>query len=409
MMTIDRRSVPAHVADALICDFDLFGGDLFADDLHGGIARLAAEGRDIVYSPRNGGHWVVIGREACFEAATDVALFSSEPLVRDPASTRQPILPIELDPPRHGSYRRIFSEMFSAAAMTRYQPQIRDMAETLIDKVAASGRSDYARDVAEPLPVLFFMKMMGFPLDRFEEFRGWVLTALSSSDPAERDAIWGKVVAMSTELIHAREARPRDDLISRLLRADIDGRRPTLSEMQSFCIMLFVAGLDTVTNAMALTIRGLARDPALQAALRRDPSGIPAAVEELMRRYTGNTVQRFVARDGEFRGAALRKGDYVLIFYPAADLDPRAFPNPESVDVARRAPHLAFGAGPHRCVGAQLARIELRTAMAEWLRRIPDFRLDPERAWAYHPGYVISIDSLPLVWDAAAVGARRAA
>ncbi|RYY29083.1 MAG: cytochrome P450 [Sphingomonadales bacterium] len=399
-------AVPAHVPPEMVYDFDLFGGadsPLFSDNLHGNIARLAEEGRDILFTPRNGGQWVIIGRDATFEAATDSDLFSSDPLIREPESTRQPILPIELDPPRHAPYRKIFSEIFSAAAMSKYEPQIREMATELIDKVIDAGRCDYAPDIAEPLPVLFFMRMMGFPLDRFEEFRRWVLTAISSADPAERDAIWGKVVGMSTELIHAREKEPRDDLISRLLEVEIDGRKPTLSEMQSFCIMLFVAGLDTVTNAMSLTMRGIGIDPELQQDLRANPKKIPLAIEELMRRFSGNTVQRFVRRDGEFRGAPLKKGDYVLIFYPAANLDPRAFPDPETVNIDRRASHLAFGAGIHRCVGAQLARVELRVLTEEWLRRIPTFTLDPGRAWKYHTGYVISIDSLPLVWDPAAV------
>lgn len=400
--------VPEHVPPELVYDFDLFSGPefhLFADDLHGSIGRFAAEQRDIIYTPRSGGHWVVVGRDAAFDAATNVDIFTSDPLAADPNSTRMRMLPINLDAPEHTPYRKIFSEIFSAREMNKLDPVIRSMAIELIEKVVASGRSDYAKDIAEPLPVLFFMKLMGFPLDRFAEFRVWVLTALSTGDPQEREAIWANVVGMSTELIKARQIKREDDLISRLLDVEIEGRQPSLQEMQAFCVMLFVAGLDTVTNAMGLTMRPIAMDPDLQQSLRENPSSIPLTLEELMRRYTGNTVQRYVRNDATFRGAPLKRGDSVMIFYPSADLDPRAFDDPETIDVKRRASHLAFGAGPHRCVGAQLARIELKIVMEEWLKRVPAFAPDPDQSWHYNPGYVIAVESLPLVWDASAVPA----
>lgn len=390
--------IPAHIPDAMVMSFNLFRDPLFQDELHGGIARLAAEQRDIIWSPANGGHWVVLGRDAAFEASTDVAIFSNSAHHRYPDLTESQQIPISLDPPEHGKYRKVLTEIFSAGAVVKFDAQVRDQTNALIDAVIENGGCDFARDLAEPLPVLLFMRLMGFPTARFAEFRSWVLTGLSEPDPVKRQMMWDNVNTMSEALIEERQVERQDDLISRLLDADIDGRPPTMEEMKSFCLMLFIAGLDTVTNAMSLTMRHLAIDRMLQDQLRAEPKLITPAIEELLRRYSANTVQRFVAQDCEFYGARLRKGDYVLIHYPAANLDPRGFPDPTHVDLSRKAPHLAFGAGVHRCVGAQLARVEMKAMFTEWLRRVPPFRLDPDHDWAYHTGYVFSIDSLPLIW-----------
>jgi cytochrome P450 len=386
----------------MVMNFDLFGGDpLFDEDLHTGIGRLAAEKRDLIYSPLNGGHWMVLGREAAFSALTDVTLFSNSPLHRWPEAVETIQIPIGLDPPEHGAYRKVLTEAFSPRSVIAMDGQIRALTNRLIDAVIDTGGCDFAKAVAEPLPVMTFMQLMGFPLSRLGEFRTWVLAGISEPDPVKRQVTWDKVLAMTGELIRAREVERQDDLISRLLDTEINGRPPSFDEMQRFCLMLFIAGLDTVTNAMSLIIRHLAKDPELQARLRADPRAIPSAIEEITRRYSANAVPRFVARDGEFCGAPLRKGDQVLVLLSAANLDPRGFAQPETIDLTRKTPHLAFGAGVHRCVGAQLARVELRAVLEEWLRRVPPFRLDPDRPWAYHTGYVFSIDSLPLVWDSA--------
>ena len=126
---------------------------------------------------------------------------------------------------------------------------------------------------------------------------------------------------------------------------------------------------------------------------------VGAAIEEMLRCYAANTFPRWVAHDSAFFGAPLRRGDMVLVSLPTANLDPRGFANPTTVDMERKTPHLVFGAGVHRCVGAQLARIEIRTLLSLWLRDMPPFRLDPDRPWKYHTGFVFSVDSLPIRWD----------
>jgi cytochrome P450 len=390
---------PEHIPASLIRDFNLFNDPLFADDLHDGIAGLAAEQRDLFWTPAAGGAWVVVGRDAAFEASTDYDLFSNSASFRYGDALETLMVPIGLDPPAHTPYRKILSDIFSPKAVAAYEPIVRQQAVELIDAVLDQGGCDFATAVAEPLPVIFFMKLFGLPTDRVHEFRRWVIDGFSEPDPVVRQKIWNKILAVTGALIDARRIKREDDIISRLIDTEIDGRPLTFDELQSFSLMLFGAGLDTVTNAMSMLMRHIASDPDLQEQMRSNEKSIPLTIEELMRRYSGNTVPRYVTRDAEFRGAPLRRGDFVLVHFPAANLDPRGNPDPLTVDVERRAPHLGFGAGVHRCVGAQLARIEMKAMFSEWLRRVPPFRLDPDRHWKYHTGFVFTVDSLPLVWE----------
>lgn len=391
---------PPHVPAGMVVDFNLFDDPRFGSDLFDGLIDFVEQGRDIFYTPHNGGHWVITGHQAVFDAARDTDLFRNSPLVRDPHTTETIQLPIGLDGDAHALYRRVLVQAFSPKAMNSMAGRIREMTIDLIEQVRSEGGCDFVASIAEPLPVIIFMRLMGLPVERMAEFRELVLSGISEGDQEKREAIWQKVVDICGPLIRERQAQPQDDLISRLLEADIDGRKPTFEEMQSYCLMLFIAGLDTVVNAMALVVRHLALDQPLQAQMRTDPELIGTALEEMLRRYAANTVPRFVGRDGEFYGAPLRKGDSALLLLPAANNDPRAFPNPRDVNPERGEPHIVFNAGPHRCVGSHLARIEMKILLEEWLARVPAFRLNPARPWRYHTGFVFSIDSLHLLWEA---------
>jgi cytochrome P450 len=169
--------------------------------------------------------------------------------------------------------------------------------------------------------------------------------------------------------------------------------------MQSMVLMLFGGGLDTVVNSLALSVMHLARDTELQAELRRNPAKIPDAVEELLRRYTVPTPLRWVGRDGEYNGITLRRDEMVMMYLPAANLDPQFTNHPDEIRPGRPEAHLTFGAGPHRCPGSHLARAELKIFFEEWMQRIPEFRLDPAIPLKSHPALVLSVDSLGILWN----------
>jgi cytochrome P450 len=202
------------------------------------------------------------------------------------------------------------------------------------------------------------------------------------------------------DVIEARRHDPKDDIISLLWRTQIDGQPMTIELMQDYCTLLFVAGLDTVINGMAFGIRHLATHPELQDQLRANPKLIPDAVEEMLRRYSFTVPMRRVARDVDFAGCSLRKNEWLALYIPGADLDPAEFPGPERFELDRENKvHIAFGAGPHRCLGAHLARVELQVLYTQVLERLPHFRLDPDRPIQFHAGNVLAIDSLPIRWD----------
>lgn len=201
------------------------------------------------------------------------------------------------------------------------------------------------------------------------------------------------------DVIEARRDDPKDDLISAMWRMQVDGEPTTINDMENYCILLFIAGLDTVMNGMGHGIRHLAQDLPLQNRLRENPALIGDAVEELLRRYTFTVPPRRVAKDTVFQGVEMKAGERLFLFLPGADLDPSEFPEPDKVDIERQQVHIAFNAGPHRCLGSHLARIELQIAYEQMLSRLPEFRIDPAHKPTFHGGNVIGVDTLHLVWS----------
>jgi cytochrome P450 len=410
----DLAPQPAHVPDHAVFDFDVHRDPGFVADPHERFRELLAEAPEVFWTPRNQGHWVVLGYEALFEAGRDWETFSSalppkavsdriEALMPPGAPHVPRARPINQDPPDHTVHRAPLLGAFSPKAVAALTAEIRTLAASLIDEAVRQPRLDFIPAVAEPLPVKVFLKLMGLPAGRIAEFRVLVHEMLAPNDTGdflEHVRRMRKVADAMLDVIVARRAEPRDDLISRLWGAEVDGAPPTYDLIEDFCILLFVAGLDTVINAIGFGVRHLARDPALQARLRAEPQLIGEAVEELLRRYGIVFSPRLVARDIVLAGQTLKAGDMAMMAWPAGGLDPRRFPDPRRVDVERKdKAHLVFASGPHRCLGSHLARLELKILYEELLSRAPSFRLDPEASARFRTGNVIAVESLPLVWE----------
>jgi cytochrome P450 len=408
MMTAAIMERPAHVDPSRVIDFDFYHDRRFAEtgDMHVAMNRIAEEeGRGIFWTPRNGGHWFINDYELLFEAARDTGLFSSRALTLPalPAGLEPRVIPVSLDPPEHGAFRLPLMKAFAPAKVKELEPFIRTFADELIDAVAADGRCDFVDAVAEPMPVIIFMKFMGLDTSRLREFRTWVYDMLSNDD--ERRVRSHKVIeAMLSEVIAARRAEPRDDMISRLIAGTVHDRPIGDDELLAYCLLLFAAGLDTVANSLSFTMQHLARDPALQDRLRAEPGMIPEAVEEFLRLYAVANIVRVVARDGEFGGASLRAGERVLLVLPTGNYDPKRFPEPARFDLDREdKAHISFNAGPHRCVGSHLARLELTLMLQQWFARMPNVALDPAGTIGLRGGQTMALTSLPIVWDGSAL------
>jgi cytochrome P450 len=404
---------PEHIPGSVIYDFDFFRDPAYLADPHRRILELVRSAPPVFWTPRNGGHWMFLSHEANFKASRDPDTFSSRFVTEEqmkafvaqlpPGMPRIPLaVPINLDPPEHTKYRAPLQKAFSPKTMLALKDSIRTLANELIDKVIDRGRCDFMIDIAEPLPVQVFLKLLGLPLERQAEYRAIVRDQLSSAEPDPKKSMMNliKVTAIMRDTILERRDHPRDDMLSMLWKSEIDGRPTTLEDMENYAVLLFIAGLDTVMNGMGFGVRHLAQDPELQRTLRADPRRIPVAAEELLRRYTFTVPVRKVRKDVVFEGLQLREGERVMLFLPAADLDPKEFPDSDRLDIQREKPHIAFNAGPHRCLGSHLARVELQTLYEQMLERLPEFRLDPQHPPKFHGGNVIGVDSLTLMWDA---------
>jgi cytochrome P450 len=396
--------VPAHVDRSKVVDFDLFEDRRFAqaESPHAALYALNKEaGCGIYWSPHNRGHWMVTSLELAHEVAKNTELFSSTEMTLPPMppELEPKLIPLNLDPPEHRRYRLPLTTAFAPRRVAALEGMVRSYAVELIEAVAKGKRCDFVHAIAEPFPIITFMRLMGMDTTRLHEFRTWI-TDLMSPDESPRARAYQNIRLMMGELIEARLARREDDLISFLLDTPIDGRPPTVEEMHGYAMLLFAAGLDTVANALAFSMSHLASDQALQEQLRTDPSLIPKAVEEFLRLYGVPIPPRTVTRDAEFGGVHLKKGERVALVLPAANLDPEAFPQPYRLDLTRsNSKHVAFNVGPHTCAGRYLARMELRVLLEEWFARMPNVRHDPESTRQYRLGLTLACIKLPLVWD----------
>ncbi len=406
---------PDHIPETLVYDFDLHNDPGLASDPHGRVLEIIAQTPPIFWTPRAGGSWVLRGHGVVHRASRDTEMFSNQHMsfeqmqamqaAQPPGMPRMPqAVPINLDPPMHGIYRGPLQAVFSPRSIAALRDSIRALAIELIDAVADKGRCEFMKAVAEPLPVRVFLRMLGLPEERYPEYRAIVEEYMkgTNGDPRETAGRMIRVASMLRDTLLARKDDPKDDIVSLLWATQINGKPTTIEDLENYGVLLFIAGLDTVMNGMGFAARHLAGDPDLQRRLRDNPKLIPEASEEMLRRYTFTVPPRFVGKDGTFDGVHMKKGERVLLFLPAADLDGSEFPEPGNYSLERENNvHIAFGAGPHRCLGSHLARVEIQILYEELLARIPEFRLDPQNPPQFHGGNVLGVDSLHLVWEVA--------
>lgn len=315
-------------------------------------------------------------------ALRDPSIFSSS---MDAVSLGQqrPLIPLQLDPPEHAAYRRALEPHFSAARMAELEGDVRALVADLVDPLIDATSCDIHAAFTEPLPSTIFIRLMGLPLDDLEfflEFKDGIVRPEGDS-PEEIDRSRAeageRLYDYFREAIAHRRRHPDDGLFSRLIDEEIDGRPVTDDEMLDISYLMILAGLDTVTATLDCFFAYLAQHPERRRAVVEQPEIIGSAVEELLRHQTPvQAVVRIVRESGEIGGVGVEPGDGATIVLGAANTDPRSFENPEDTDLERQPNrHLAFGGGPHRCLGSHLARLELRVALEEFHRRIPDYEI----------------------------------
>ncbi|WP_240809636.1 cytochrome P450 [Actinomadura sp. WMMA1423] len=380
-------------------DFDPFAGPRPAGAAHARMDELR-EAHPAFRSTAGPGFWVLTRYDDILAAFQDPETFSSRAIaVIDPEPSHRWI-PVMLDPPLHTTWRRLLRPFFTPVAAAVLRDRITRHCAALIDGFASRGACDLVTDFARLYPTAIFLELVGLPIERLEEFLGWERAILHSRpSTGGRPEAMAALTACLTELIRDRRARPCEDLVSAAIRFTVDGRPVTDDELLQLCVLLFLAGLDTVAAQLSYTFWHLAGDDALRARLAGDPDVIPDAVEEFLRVYAPVLPARKLTRDVETHGCPMRAGDMVMLPTAMAARDPRAVPAASAVDVDRPpARHMAFGAGPHRCLGSHLARLELQIALREWHARIPDYRIAPGARPVEHASLVLGLDTLPLTW-----------
>lgn len=288
------------------------------------------------------------------------------------------------DPPRHRQLRKLINSGFSRRQVQLLEPKVRQIVKGIVGSVDPSREYEFAEEIAAPLPTRMIAELLGAPPDDWEQFRAWSDAAVGTADPdVELDSIvaLGELYEYFTKLIAARrsgEVSGQDDLLSILAAAELDGERLSDADLLNFSFLLLVAGNETTRNLIALGTLALIEHPDQFALLRSNPSLLPSAVEEMLR-YTSPVTHmaRRATEDIEIRGQQIKAGDTVVMLYGAANRDEEVFgPTCEEFDIARNPnPHIAFGAGEHACLGAQLARLEARVMFEVLLGAYPTIEL----------------------------------
>ena len=378
----------------------------FVRDPEGVIGPIREE-HPLIHSDRYGGFWVLTRYEDVTAAALDHEAFTSAvpgtTLIPSTQPREDPLLPLELDPPEHSRYRALVNPLFAKPAIDAMRPSLEALATTLLEPFARKGGGDVMAEFAHPMSLGSLARLMDLPEEDEGRWFDWVERMYSNAilDSADHADAAHQAEAYIDGLIEDRKQRPRDDFLGTLLQAEVDGRRLSDAEVRQFGMVMLLAGYETTSGAMGMSLLHLAQHPELRSQLFGDVDALKhTAVNEFLRFVSPVQVfGRNAAHDVELHGETIPAGDVVLLGYGSANHDPRAFDEPGRCILDRHPNrHVAFGHGRHLCLGANLARLELTIMIERFADMFPDFEVDPERPPRWKPrGDVRALSSLSLV------------
>jgi cytochrome P450 len=410
----------AHIPTELVVDFDVYEPGLATpvDVMQERVAELARKG-PVVYSPAYGGHWIVTRYKEIREVLTDTETFSSFPNNLVTPADFGKFIPLELDPPEHTAYRRVLQPLFSPQRMKRLSDNIRTVVNELIDQFAARGEAEFISEFAHELPARVFLALMDWPLEDaglFTEATDAVL--FGKPGGTQEDSDQARIMAGLSiagyfqKVIEDRRADPHDDATSALIHTEVklsDGTTRLLNdeELNRMFFLLLMGGLHTVQGSLAWAIVHLVNNPDQRAEIIADPTTIPRAADEILRIEAAVVPGRRATRDVELGGVQITKDDQLILMLCSANRDDDEFSSPNDLDISRSPNrHLSFGSGPHHCLGAHLARVELTVALEELHRRIPDYQLSESDPPVFHSTQVRGCHRMPITFTPSTTEAR---
>jgi cytochrome P450 len=362
----------------------------------------------IAHTDRRGSNWLPTRYEDVTAIAHDIEHFSSLKVAVIPMGPggegerelEYGLPPISSDPPLHTWTRRLLLPWFSHQRVESYVPLTRELCRGLLDDFVGTGRADAAVDYAQQIPVRVIARIVGVSSEMSDSFTGWVRDVLEFADDDERRSHGAdQLLEYFSSQLELRRRHPEDDLLSELLRTEVDGAPLDEGIILGMAALILIAGVDTTWSAIGSSLWHLATHPEDQKRLAAEPELMATAMEELLRAFAPVTMARVVTGDVEFGGCPMKEGDKVLMNFPAANRDPEVFDRPDTVLLDRaHNRHVAFGSGIHRCAGSNLARMELRVALEEWLRVIPSFTLEEGKEILWAGGQVRGPRLLPVVF-----------
>jgi cholest-4-en-3-one 26-monooxygenase len=405
--------------------FDVYDPGIYAAEVpHETFQRMRSEAPVYWHEEPDGGRgfWAITRYDDIVAISKNPAVFSSArgaTFIKDANDVDLPVLQsfmLNMDPPQHIRFRNLVKHAFAPKSLPLLEAGIRRTVRQIIDRVAAQGHCDFVRDVAAQLPLRVIAEMIGVPDEDRDMVYDWSNTMVGWDDPQfnENEDFQAVAQAAAMEMFQyagaigqQRLEKPCDDLISMVMKGVTeDGAGMSAMEFAAFFTLLFVAGNETTRNATSGGVLALLEHPLERQKLMQDQSLLPSAIEEILRWVSPLIYfRRTATKDTEIRGMSIRENDKVVLYYPSANRDQEQFPDPYQFNIARQPnEHLAFGVGQHWCLGANLARLELRCMFEELLRRLPAIELDGEPK-RLRSNFLNGIKSMPVRFPAERVRA----
>lgn len=395
---------PEHVPEDRVIDFDVYRqppGGMSPQEMWFEMQAVAKH--PVMWTPHNGGHWIALEptlSEAVLSKwdtfSTKVVMVPREPM----GETYSKYLPLALDPPNHGEFRKILNDNLGAKPIARMKADVSELTAELIEGFRSDGRCNFTTQFAEQLPVRIFMRVVDLPesdLPKLKYLADQFTRPDGSITHPEVERQFSEYIG---PVIRSRRGKEGNDLITGMINGTVCGRPITDEEAENMCIQVLIAGLDTVVNLLGFMFAHLATDDDLRRKLASDPTLQDDAIVEYLRRFPIVSNAREVCREVEFGGVVLKPRDMIMGSTILVAMSEKTNSDPLQFQLKRPGRHFfIFGKGIHVCPGAPLARLELKIILQEWLARIPEFRLAEGESLSYMSGIVSAVSPFELEWD----------